>query len=92
MVTASEEPPTADAVREKIVDMLAVRISRESAASWAEQWVMADDPVVEDRDVWRALKRLAGADSRVSPQDYLFSEPDFHQWLADLEADAESEN
>jgi hypothetical protein len=77
--------PSRDEVRQKFLDVLAGRISREEAASWADTWVIDDDPEVDDRVVWEALKDLCGVDLRVNPTDYLHNEVDIHQWLDRVE-------
>ena len=82
-------PPSPDraAVRERLLDLLAGRESREGVATWASTWVTQDDPDVEDPIVWNALRELSGADLMISPVDYLHGEDDFHEWLDRLEAD-----
>lgn len=84
MVTPPQ-PPTVNEVRALLIDILAHRVSWEYAADWAAQWVVVDEPTVEDEKVWRALTQIVGADSRVSPVQYLHTEPDFHAWLDALE-------
>lgn len=82
-------PPSPDraAVRERLLDLLAGRESREGVAAWASTWVTQDDPDVEDPIVWNALRELSGADLMISPADYLHGEDDLHQWLDRLEGD-----
>src|SRR6476659_1730986 len=68
MVTMSnraEHPPAAPSraeVEEKLRGLIEGRYSREAVTSWAEQWVMAKAPNVQDGAVWRALTALSGAD------------------------------
>lgn len=45
--------------------------------SWAEQWVMAKDPDVQDGTAWRALTALAGADLISTDRPYLYGREDF---------------
>lgn len=77
--------PSRKEVRQQLVDVLSGRVSREEAASWANPWVIAPDPVVEDRVVWTALKELSGVDLRVNATDYLHGEADIHEWLDRVE-------
>lgn len=84
-MTAPQSPRRAD-VRERLLDLLAGRASREEVAAWASAWVTHDDPTVEDPIVWNGLRDLAGADLRISPVDYLHGEDDFHEWLDRVEA------
>jgi hypothetical protein len=60
-------------------------VSREDLATWARQWVAADDPGVADRAVWSALKHLAGADLLAGPSEYLHGEDDIHAWIDEVE-------
>lgn len=78
--------PNRAAVRERLLDLLAGRASREEVSAWASTWVRQQDPVVEDHVVWQALRDLSGADLKVSPVDYFHGEGDFHEWLDRVEA------
>ena len=60
-------------------------VSREVVASWANLWVARDDPGVDDRVVWSALKHHSGADFRSGPDAYLHGDADLHAWLDELE-------
>jgi hypothetical protein len=68
------------------MDLLDGRVSREEVASWAGEWVLDSDSVVDDFVVWRALTELAGADLKVGPLEYLHCESDFHAWLDAIES------
>jgi hypothetical protein len=83
-VTAPE--PSREEARAVLGDLLAGRLTREQAADWASPWVREQRPAVEDSKTWETLKRLAGADLRVSPVEYLHNESDFHAWLDEIEA------
>ncbi|SDS63326.1 hypothetical protein SAMN04489812_2509 [Microlunatus soli] len=83
--------PDRDSVRERLLALLSGRMSREEVADWANPWVTADDPSIEDSVVWEALKELAGADLKVSPSAYLHGEDDFHAWLDAIETANASE-
>lgn len=78
-----------DATGPSVMPSGVISAPREAVASWAMQWVARDDPGVEDRAVWSALKHLAGADLEAGPSDYLHGEEDMHAWIDELEnADA----
>lgn len=87
----SDELPSRREVRQKFLDVLAGRVSREDAASWADTWVDGPHARVDDFVVWEALKDLSGIDLRVNPTDYLHNEVDIHQWLDRVENAIEEE-
>lgn len=88
-MTAPPSPERA-AVRERLLDLLAGRASREEVAAWASTWVIQEDPAVEDPVVWNALCDLVGADLKISPVDYLHGEDDIHEWLDRVETGDEA--
>lgn len=77
--------PSRAEVEEKLRGLIEGRYSREAVTSWAEQWVMAKDPNVQDGAVWRALTALAGADLISTDRPYLYGREDFLAWLNDLQ-------
>jgi hypothetical protein len=81
---SSPPPPSRQEVEDKLLDLLAHRATREQVAEWAEPWIIADDPDVDDEAVWKALTRLVGADLKTSPTNYLHNEQDFEHWLREL--------
>jgi hypothetical protein len=81
----SPEVPSREQVRQKLLDLLAERVSREEVATWADTWVVEEHARVDDRIVWKALKQLSGADLRVNTTDYLHNEADIHDWLDRVE-------
>jgi hypothetical protein len=86
------EFPSRDEVRQKLLDVLTGRTSRETAASWADTWVVEEHPRVDDVVVWKALKELSGVDLRVNATDYLHSEADIHLWLDRVENAIDRQN
>jgi len=78
--------PTRNEVRDRLLDLLSGRCTREEAADWAAPWIRESTPDVSDAVVWAALKQLSGADLKSGPNEYLHEESDFHQWLDRLEA------
>ena len=81
----SAELPSREEVRQKLLDVLAGRLSREEASSWTDTWVVESDPDVDDFVVWEALTELSGIDLRVNATDYLHNEADIHSWLDRVE-------
>lgn len=77
--------PTRAEVRERLLDLLSSRCTREEVADWAASWIREATPDVSDAVVWSALKELSGADLKSGPDEYLHEESDFHQWLDRLE-------
>lgn len=73
-------------VRQRLLDLLGGRASREDIADWASTWVTQGDPAIDDLLVWNALRELAGVDLKVNQIDYLHGEDDFHEWLDRVEA------
>lgn len=80
--------PTRLDVHAKLLALLRGDEPRETAASWASQWVALDDPGIEDPAVWSAIRHLAGADLQCEPGVYLHDESDIHAWIDELEAEA----
>ena len=76
--------PTRAEVRERILALIGSDEHRQQISDWAAHWIRLPDPHVEDRVVWQAIQRLAGADLRASKNTYLHSEEDFLAWLKDL--------
>jgi hypothetical protein len=57
---------------------------REEVATWAQKWVIADNPPDMEKDVWEALQFLAGADLISTDRPHLYSAQDFERELAKL--------
>lgn len=77
--------PSHEDVRQKFLDILDGRISREDASTWANTWVVEEKAEVDDPVVWEALKALSGVDLRVNSTEYLHNEADIHRWLNPVE-------
>ena len=84
MVTAPS--PSRAEVRDQLRKVISGDLSRRDASTWAHQWVGSDRPEVNDTVVWTTLVRLGGADLPDGPDGFLYSEPDFRVWLAEVEA------
>ncbi len=78
--------PSRSEVHDRLMQLLRGDVSREEVTKWANHWVAADDPEVEDRVVWKALGRLSAADLLISPTDYFHGEEDFQDWLDELDS------
>lgn len=82
--------PSKKEVQAKLLALILGDGSREEVASWAESWIIQDDPQVDDAMVWRTLDRLSGADMISFDQPsraalpYLYDESDFRDWLEEL--------
>lgn len=73
-----------DAVLQKIRALRAWSESREVVAAWPGA-IMDDDAVeITDMEVWKAIKRLGGADLPGSEENYLYGDEDFLDWEAAL--------
>lgn len=77
-------PPNRAEVRARIVALIGNDLVREEISSWAAQWVRLPNPYINDPAVWEAIKRLSGADLRLSRHVYLHTDEDFVAWLKDL--------
>ncbi len=78
--------PSREEVEAKLIDLTEGRLSREEITLWAAQWVMQDDPDVDDLKVWNALVTLSGTDLISTDRPYLYGEEDFQIWLDDFRA------
>ncbi|MGB0384817.1 MAG: hypothetical protein ACPGWR_08350 [Ardenticatenaceae bacterium] len=76
--------PSQKEVQAKLLALIFGDCSREEVASWAESWIVQDDPEVGDPIVWRTLDRLSGADMIDFDRPYLYDETDFRHWLEEL--------
>lgn len=79
-------PPTRDDVEERLRELIMGQASRKDVAKWAMQWVGANDPGVEDRNVWDVLTALGAADMPTTDREWLYEREDFEGWLRDLRA------
>ena len=73
--------PSQKEVQAKLVALISGDRSREEVASWAESWMIQDEPEVHDAMVWRTLDRLSGADMIDFDRPYLYDESDLRDWL-----------
>ncbi len=84
--------PTFGEVEEKLLGLIAGRISRDEADRWAAHWVYdPESPQMADA-LWTALLRLAGCDLKESKDGtYLHSEEQIQGWLHELQSSARGE-
>jgi len=76
--------PSRSEVTEKFQQLLQEVASREGVATWAQKWVIADNPTDMEKDIWEALQFLASADLISTDRPYLYSAQDFERELAKL--------
>ena len=77
-------PPAKSEVLGKLQMLANDEISREDAASWAQQWVFEDEPSKMPKEIWKALKFICGADMISIDRPYLYGREDFEDELAKL--------
>jgi hypothetical protein len=46
---------------------------------------MADDPILNDEEVWEALIIISNIDALESPTSYLYKEEDLKSWIEQFE-------
>lgn len=73
--------PTKEAIIGKFEQILNGKISREEVSDWASEFIMHDEPVINDNTVWKLLKLASGVDLKVSPDEYLHIEQDIKDWI-----------
>ena len=76
--------PTRSEVVAKFRQLIEESAPREEIATWAQKWVIADNPPDMEKDVWEAVTFLAGADLISTDRPYLFMKVDFECELAKL--------
>lgn len=83
--------PSRAELRIRLQDLIAGRTTREHIAAWAGRALLEDlnaVPTIDEHDLiaLRVIESLATADLPTSRTDYLYSELDFRDWLADLDS------
>lgn len=78
------DAPSRSEVVAKFRQLIEESASREEVATWAQKWVIADNPPGMEKDVWEALQFLTGADLISTDRPYLYSAEDFQRELAKL--------
>lgn len=73
--------PTKEELLSKFRSILQGSLSREEVADWASEFVMQDEPIVTDDDVWELLNLASGVDIKDSPDEYLHVEQDIINWI-----------
>jgi hypothetical protein len=77
--------PSRAQVEAQLDGILNGSVTRDQADRWAAQWICADGPAVDDDLVWWALLLLHGIDlCSGSDSDYLHSEEQVAEWLAEF--------
>lgn len=85
----SMRPPSLQDVERQLKDLLAGRQTRAQVSAWASRWLTAETMGVDDPLVRQSLVRLGAAELKESPEEFLYSEKDFHLWLDEIEAASE---
>ena len=89
-IVGSIDLPTRAEVLSRLEALAQGTSSPEATASWAVQFVTADErglrQNITDWAVWEALKLVAGADIRRTSSERLYGPEDFQQWAAELSA------
>lgn len=75
------EQPTIQDIQNRLMSVLNGKMSREAIADWANIYVLQEDPMVNDEQVWKLLTILSGIDIKDSPTDYLHTEEDIKNWI-----------
>lgn len=73
------QQPDRRQVEAKLADLASGKITREEAATWAEQF---DLTLIDDELAVEALELLSGADMVSTDRPYLYGPEDFRAWLA----------
>lgn len=76
--------PSRSEVIEKLRQLIRESVSREETATWAQKWVIANDPPDMEKDVWEAVTFLASVDFISTDRPYLYSIQDFERELVKL--------
>lgn len=85
-MTTPPPEPTRQAVADLMSLVIAGRMTREAASSWARPWIMAEDSGVEDPAVWGALVLVSGIDLRHGQPGgrWLYPPEQIEEWRKDL--------
>jgi len=75
-------------IRKKTIENLEKLISgvveRSEVAAWAEAYVVDDQLVFSDKDLWNVIQWLGAVDTPVAEDGYLYGKSDFEEWVNDL--------
>ena len=74
------EPPTRPEVAAVLRQLINGEQTRQSASTWASDWVLGDVRV-SDPAVWEALELLLMADLVSTDRPFLYNDEDFHASL-----------
>ncbi|MBI0577374.1 DNA-binding protein [Neobacillus cucumis] len=72
---------TVNEIIKKLKLVLIDEMTREKVSDWASFYVMADNPNIDDKNVWDLLILLSGIDILDSPTTYLHNEEDINDWI-----------
>lgn len=80
----ADSEPTRDVVLRKLDELRSGSVARVDVAFWAMAIIDNDEMQVINQAVMRALTRLGAVDLPATDGDYLYTEADFEDWMADL--------
>jgi hypothetical protein len=73
--------PTVSEIIKSLKSVLVGKMTREEVSDWASFYVMADNPSINDENVWDLLILLSGIDVLDSPTTYLHNDEDINDWI-----------
>jgi hypothetical protein len=73
--------PTISEIIKRLKLVLVGEMKREEVSDWASFYVMADNPNIDDENVWDLLILLSGIDILDSPTTYLHYDEDINDWI-----------
>ncbi|MCX5921777.1 MAG: hypothetical protein NTX86_00395 [Candidatus Dependentiae bacterium] len=77
--------PSRKEIRDKLESLINGTLTPQTISDWAGPWINNDPDEINDFVVWRALKRLSGADILDMDDSYLHDKNNFISWLADFQ-------
>ena len=61
------------------------KISRETVANYADQYILEDIPSIDDKKTWELITILSGIDTKITETEYLYSNEDIKDWIKKFE-------
>jgi hypothetical protein len=76
--------PKKTGLLEKIQALVDGKITRETTANWAQQWIIEDTPQNMPMEIWESLKFLSSADMISTDRPHLYDRQDFQAEINQL--------
>ncbi|MEY9979216.1 DNA-binding protein [Lysinibacillus sp. RC79] len=73
--------PTGSEIIKRLKLVLNGEMTREEVSDWASFYVIADNPNIDDENVWKLLILLSGIDILDSATTYLHNDEDINDWI-----------